>query len=115
MLKIQHVALATLVVGCVPAVFAQSNVQLYGRINTSVEYQKEGSVSATGMLSNGSFLGLRGQEDLGNGWKAGFVLEGALNSDDGSGRTDAGGLDFKRRSELNLQGGFGMLRMGTFD
>ncbi|MGE8397133.1 MAG: porin [Comamonas sp.] len=115
MLKIQHLSVAALLLGSAPAVFAQTNVQLYGRINTSVEYQKEGKLSATGMLSNGSFLGLRGQEDLGAGLKAGFVLEAGLNSDDGRGSNDEGGLDFNRRSELNLQGRFGMLRMGTFD
>lgn len=115
MLNLQRAALAALAMGCAPAVFAQSSVQLYGRINTSVEYQKMAGNSATGLLSNGSFLGLRGVEDLGNGMKAGFVLESAFSSDDGAGHAESSGLDFKRRSELNLQGQFGMLRMGTFD
>ncbi|MBQ0132060.1 MAG: porin [Comamonas sp.] len=115
MLNFQRAAWAALALGCAPAAWAASDVQLYGRINTSIEFQKWGSHSASGVLNNGSFLGLRGQEDLGQGLKAGFVLESALLSDDGRGDSAKGGLDFERRSELHLRGDFGMLRLGTFD
>lgn len=99
------------------AALAQSHVSLYGLIDVSVEHQKHGSKKASGLASNGSYLGLRGQEDLGGGLKAGFVLESAINVDSGSGADQYGSddtLNFKRRSEVNLAGGFGALRLGSF-
>ena len=114
MTKTTRVMLAVLAVCGTSAAMAQSSVNIYGRVNTSVEHQKLGNASATGMVSNSSFIGFRGTEDLGNGLKAGFVLESLFNSDNGAGY-DKGNLNFKRSSELNLSGNFGMLRMGTFD
>ena len=112
MTKTTRVMLAVLAVCGTSAAMAQSSVNIYGRVNTSVEHQKLGNASATGMVSNSSFIGFRGTEDLGNGLKAGFVLESQFNSDNGSAD---GGMNFKRNSEVNLSGNFGMLRMGSFD
>ena len=102
--------LAVLAVCGTSAALAQSSVTLYGRINTSVEHQKLGNASATGLVSSGSYLGFTGTEDLGNGLKAGFVLEGTVEAD-----TGGTGYSFDRQSELNLSGNFGMLRLGSFD
>ncbi|MBP7647987.1 MAG: porin [Comamonas sp.] len=110
MTKTTRLMLAVLAVCGTSAALAQSSVNLYGRINTTIENQKLGNASATGMVTNSSFIGFKGVEDLGNGLKAGFVLEANFNSDDG-----AGPLNFKRNSEVNLSGGFGMLRLGSFD
>ncbi len=100
------------------AVFAQSSVTLYGRENTSVERQKVGDDSRTVMQNNSSRFGFKGTEDLGGGLKAGFQLESGFNADDGSasGWTHATGtgLSFARQSEVNLSGGFGMVRLGNF-
>jgi len=96
------------------AAMAQSSVNLYGRVNTTVENTKIGNDRVTEMNSNSSFIGFRGTEDLGNGLKAGFVLEGSFNSDDGAG-SDDGAFNFKRNSEINLAGNFGTLRLGAFD
>ena len=112
MTKTTRVMLAVLAVCGTSAAMAQSSVNIYGRVNTSVEHQKLGNASATGMVSNSSFIGFRGTEDLGNGLKAGFVLESQFNSDNGSAD---GGMNFKRNSEVNLSGNFGMLRLGSFD
>lgn len=114
MTKTTRVMLAVLAACGASAAMAQSSVNLYGRVNTSIEHQKLGNSSATGMLTNSSFIGFRGTEDLGNGLKAGFVLEANFNSDDGAG-SDEGAFNFKRNSEINLAGGFGMLRLGSFD
>ena len=112
-----YALLALLALGSTSAALAQSSVSLYGRIDASVEQQKYGSAKTTGMASNGSFIGLRAQEDLGGGLKAGFVLESSINADTGSGSNTWGEDDtfnFKRRSEVNLAGNWGMVRMGTF-
>lgn len=95
------------------AAMAQSSVTLYGVVDTSVGYVK-GNESVSGLLNNGnstSRLGFRGVEDLGNGLKAEFVLEGAVNPDDGSAGAN-GSFDFKRQSTVGLSGEFGQVRLG---
>lgn len=103
------------------AAMAQSSVTVYGTVDTSVGYLK-GKDNVSGMLNSGlssSALGFRGVEDLGNGLKAVFVLEGGINTDDGSGKAvDAdekatGGFDFKRESTVGLTSdAFGTVRLG---
>ncbi|WP_284335892.1 porin [Comamonas sp. NoAH] len=109
MTKTTRLMLAVLAVCGTSAALAQSSVTLYGRVNTTVEHQKIGGDTRAAMESNSSYLGFRGVEDLGNGLKAGFQLEGNFGSDDGS------GFDFKRHSEINLSGSFGAIRMGKFN
>ncbi len=93
---------------------AQSNVTLYGRINTTVENQKIGTASAvTVVANNSSRWGLKGSEDLGGGLKAGFALENGFASD--TGVISQTGKIFGRRAEVNLSGGFGTVRMGTYN
>lgn len=117
MTKMTRIALATLAVMGATTAMAQSSVTLYGRINTTVEHQKLGDQSATGMVNNASRFGFRGTEDLGGGLKAGFVLESGFNSDTGTGSGwthPTTGMSFARQSEVNLSGGFGMVRLGNF-
>ncbi|WP_314325601.1 porin [Comamonas aquatica] len=115
MTKTTRVMLAVLAVCGTSAAMAQSSVNVYGRINTTVEHQKIGADSKSVMNTNSSYLGFRGTEDLGNGLKAGFQLEGNFSSDDGSGAGGPGtGFDFKRHSEVNLSGSFGTVRLGKF-
>jgi len=64
--------------------FAQSSVTLYGRINTSIEFQDNGLVDKTVMRNNSSRWGLRGSEDLGGGLGAFFQLESGFASDNGA-------------------------------
>ena len=115
MTKMTRIALAALAVMGATTAMAQSSVTLYGRINTTVERQKLGDNTATGMVNNASRFGVRGTEDLGGGLKAGFVLESGFNSDDGAGTPwthgSGTGLTFGRQSEVNLSGGFGMVRL----
>lgn len=113
MTKTTRVMLAVLAVCGTSAAMAQSSVNVYGRINTTVEHQKIGADSKSVMNDNSSFIGFRGTEDLGNGLKAGFQLEGRFNADNGSGE-GGGGLNFARHSEVNLSGSFGTVRMGQF-
>ncbi|CAB5693900.1 porin [Comamonas aquatica] len=109
MTKTTRVMLAVLAVCGTSAAMAQSSVNVYGRINTTVESQKTGSTSTSVMNSNSSYLGFRGTEDLGNGLKAGFQLEGNFGSDNGA------GFNFQRHSEVNLSGNFGTVRLGKFN
>jgi predicted porin len=90
--------------------FAQSSVQIYGRVNTSIERQKDGDVKTTVMQDNNSRWGLRGTEDLGSGMKALFVLESGFGSDTGVG--DPRGI-FGRESWVGVEGNFGRVRLGN--
>ena len=110
MQKMTRVVLAVLTVAGTTAAMAQSSVTLYGRVNTTVERQKLGDVSSTGMFNNSSRFGFKGTEDLGGGLKAGFQLESGFNSDTGA----SSSTFFGRQSEVNLSGGFGMVRLGNF-
>ena len=74
MTKTTRVMLAVLAACGASAAMAQSSVNVYGRVNTTVEHQKTGDESKSVMNSNSSYLGFRGTEDLGNGLKAGFQL-----------------------------------------
>lgn len=93
---------------------AQSTITLYGRINTTVERQKDAVTgdNDTAVASNISHIGLRGGEDLGGGLKAGFNLEHELNSNDG---TQTATSFWNRASEVNLSSNsFGTVRLGNF-
>src|SRR5690606_30779514 len=91
-----------------------SSVTLFGIIDTGVGYVDNataGGGNKWGLYTSGnatSRIGFRGVEDLGGGLKAGFWLEGEVFADDGN----AGGLNFKRRSTVGLEGNFGEVRLG---
>ena len=84
------IALAVAGLAALPA-FAQSNVTVYGLVDMGYKWSGDNMddrVSSRSALdsgmSAGSRLGFKGTEDLGNGMKAGFVLEQGLNLDTGT-------------------------------
>ncbi len=100
-------AAATLACG---SALAQSSVNIYGRFNVTAEQQELNGVKKKVLANNASRIGFKGTEDLGGGLKAGFVLEHGFNVDTGT----PSGAFWGRQSEVNLAGGFGMLRLGRF-
>ncbi len=92
---------------------AQSNVTVYGVVDTFLAHGKTGSAKLTGVQSSGwtgSRLGFRGSEDLGNGLKAVFTLEYGINPDENTGLGAAPNL--ARQQYVGLQGGFGFVGLG---
>ena len=94
------------------AAFAQTNVTVYGKIDMSYEHSKgTGGSKTTGINSgghDGSRLGFRGEEALGNGMKAIFGLEyGSLAVDRNAGITGS------RQSFVGLSGNFGTIKAGN--
>ena len=94
---------------------AQStSVQIYGRLNVAVEDfhnsdDAKGKSSSVARLSNNrSVLGFKGDEDLGDGLKALFQIEGTVSPDTGAGGIAA------RDSRLGLQGKMGTLFGGNW-
>lgn len=99
----------------IPA-FAEANVSLYGRIDTGLQWmhtQGEGNtLSMEAGQWAGSRWGIRGSEDLGNGYGVAFDLESSIATDNGG--FGPGSL-FYRESSLTLKtpvGDFGFGRMG---
>lgn len=96
------------------AVQAQSNVTLYGLMDAGLENTSNATPakgSQTRVVSGGmntSRWGVRGTEDLGNGMKAVFQLEGGIMIDTGA----QDGALFKRQANVGLEGGFGRVVMG---
>ena len=98
-------------------VFAQSQVTVYGTFDAGVRHQDnaDGNGNAvTTMDSAGTYnsnrWGFKGSEDLGNGMKANFNLEGGFMSGTGTGSI-SGGL-FGRKQIVGLSGGWGALDLG---
>lgn len=98
------------------AASAQSSVTLFGIIDAAARNVKNGNAGDIYSLASGggntSRLGFRGVEDLGGGLRAGFWLEGQVNTDDGTGDATGGGFRFARRATVSLTGSFGELRLG---
>ena len=94
------------------AAYAQSSVTIFGIVDQSVNYVKNGTTKATTSMQsnqlNSNRLGFRGVEDMGGGLKAGFWLEAPMANENGQ----ASGLTFVRRSTVSLMGNFGELRLG---
>lgn len=101
--------------------YAQSSVQVYGIMDTSVQSFNSGTQRLTRMQDNQwntSRLGFRGSEDLGGGLKANFMLEGQLNPSQGSmGSTSTVVANeiFNRDAWVGFSGGFGEVRLGRQD
>ena len=109
---------AVAVLGAFAGSALAADVQLYGLIDTGLQYLHSDADMAnkdatdrfsmeSGMAS-GSRFGFKGTEDLGNGLTVGFVLENGFTSDDGNEK----GVFFDRESSLFLQGGFGKVAFG---
>ncbi|MBC3930710.1 porin [Undibacterium sp. CY22W] len=90
---------------------AQTNVSIYGLIDANVSYNNAGDASGGKQFKvnsggmNTSRFGFRGTEDLGNGLKAVFQLEGGVILDTGASDGDL----FGRQANVGLQGDFGRI------
>jgi predicted porin len=94
--------------------FAQSSVNMFGVLDMDARAVKNGSAGTQKQLGtdglSSSRLGLRGIEDLGDGFKASFWLEATLAPD--SGTTNASRF-FNRRSTVSLSDPrWGEVRLG---
>lgn len=111
--------LATILTAGTLAAQAQQTT-VYGVIDTGVQSYNNGTSQYSRMTDNQlgtSRLGFRGTENLGNGLKANFQLEGQLNPSSGSmgSTTVAANEIFNRDSYVGLSGSFGEFRLGRTD
>jgi predicted porin len=101
-MKKSLVTLALMSAFAAPA-FAQSNVSVYGVVDAGFESTRAAGVNTSGVASGGmsdSRIGFKGQEDLGNGVTAKFVLEQGFNLDNGT--QDSVGSSFSRQAWVGL-------------
>lgn len=115
----QKKLIAVAVLGaCVAGSAFAANVDVYGRIDTGLSYvhydetglsDAKDTLSLDSGMSSGNRWGLKGSEDLGNGYQVGFVLEGGFDADTGA--LGAGGI-FGREATLRVSGPFGSIYAG---
>lgn len=105
-----YLAAAAALALCSASVAAQSNVDLYGRINLSVEGLHMGEIKSKQMQDNSSRFGFRGEEAINNDLKAFFLLENGFDASTG---TATSGTSFSREAYVGLRSKtVGQLRMG---
>ena len=112
--------LAVAVLGAFAGSAIAADVTLYGVVDTGLVYtyskvkpsvgdaDKANSFQMKGGNQAGSRWGLKGVEELGNGYKVGFILESGFDSDTGKGKSQL----FNRESSLYVDGGFGRVLFG---
>ena len=96
------------------AALAQSSVTVYGLLDVGLVRESGGSAGAATKVgsgvANGSRLGFKGDEALGAGWSALFLLEAGIQLDDGT--SSQGGVVFGRQSYVGLRGPAGTITVG---
>ena len=94
--------------------FAASNVTLYGVIEEGVVVSKakhkDTMVDLKAGFDSGNRWGIKGVEDLGNGYSVGVLVEQGFTADNGDEGVE--GKAFNRESLLYVNGGFGSLAFG---
>jgi len=103
---------ATMMSGAVLA----SGPTLYGKIHTSIDVMDNGGSGSEGtkynetsLNSNASRIGVKGQEDLGNGMKVGYLIEWQVDM-----TGDGGDMDIRNRA-VTLSGDWGTALAGKWD
>ena len=111
---------AVAVLGAFASTAFAADVTLYGVVDQGLKYTHLDTdvpgVDATDKFElksgnqAGSRFGLKGTEELGDGYKVGFILESGFNADAGS--MSAPGVIFNREASLSLYTPFGQLSAG---
>lgn len=95
-----------------PAAMANDDaVDVYGKINVSLQHNDNGNTSETELQSNNSRFGVKGKVSLDHGLEAFYLLEWKVDV------ADIGGSDniTSRNQYVGIRGGFGELMAGRRD
>ena len=109
---------AAAVLGAMASTAFAADVTLYGLVDLGLNYTQTKTTGADTQdnfamgsgQNSGSRFGLKGTEDLGNGYKVGFVLENGFKADTAA--FEKGGRLFHREALLFVQSPYGELSMG---
>jgi predicted porin len=114
-MKKTQIALAALALVASTAAMADG-VTIYGNleaglVNSSTD-KKATYLSGTGAFTAGNLMGFKGEEDLGGGMKASFVLEAGLNLNGGVDNGGNNGGLFSRLANIGLSSAAGSVKLG---
>ena len=119
-MKMKMIAAAVVAGLAAPAAFAAPT--LYGAIHLSVDNLDNGASASNKLMtlsSNSSFIGIKGDEDLGDGLKAVYGAEWQMAFDaaaaSNTSTTAASNFLANRNVFAGLSGGFGTLKAGQID
>lgn len=107
--------LGFLALAAVGSPMAQDGVTIFGGADIFIGQTKSGPRTVNRLDEGGhsaTRLGFRGSEDLGDGLRANFLLEGGIGLDSGSGTILGPGFAFTRQSFVGLSGRWGSLDLG---
>ncbi len=111
-----HLFVAGACLALAGAAQAQNSVSMYGLLDMSVgRFQAPGAAATKGVDSGNmttSFIGVRGNEDLGGGLLAVFALESFLRTDTGAAGRFNGDPFWARSSYVGLAGPWGTVTLG---
>lgn len=110
---IKHTLAGIALMSAATAACAQTNVQVFGVVDTFTQYTNTGAGYTAALDSSGLFgtrWGVKGSEDLGDGLKAEFVLEQGFKSDTGAAADPT--RAFSRQSWVGVGGRLGQIRLG---
>lgn len=111
MKKLLTIAIAAAIVA---PMAASAETTMYGRADVAVVNNDSDTVTGDvwDVITNTSRIGVKGGEDLGNGMKAIFQFEWAVNTSEGGGLTGAANAIDGRLGFVGLTGGFGTVAVG---
>lgn len=116
-MNIRIPALTALALTLSGTALADSNVTFYGVMDLGVSQDRGGIAGTATRVTSGmatqSRWGLRGNEDLGGGLSAFFVIEGGIHADTGS--STQNNTLFGRNTAVGLRGNLGALSAGLQD
>lgn len=113
----KKIVIASMIAAAFSTAAVAQQVTVYGIVDQAVRGTSPKTGASTTSVVSGSFatsrIGVRGEEDLGSGLKASFVLEGKLDGNDGA----VGSSDdfFNRESSVSLSSPVGTITVGRTD
>jgi len=105
-----RVAVLAAWLGPAAAACAQSSLSLYGVVDAGI-YKLGRGAASLGNIQR-SYWGIKGSEDLGNGYAAVFHLQSRFEIDTGRLEASGGSPLFYGESTVGVKGPFGQLRLG---
>jgi len=113
---LKTIVVASLLPSASTLVYAQSSVQLYGQVDEWVGEQKFPSGQRAWQVGGGgmstSYWGLKGAEDLGNGFRAIFTLEDFFRPQNGQFGSFNGDPFFSRNAYVGVESPYGTVTAG---
>lgn len=118
--SLASLALTALVAGWTCSAQAQSSVEIYGLVDMNVGTYRDSGGGRSSQVASGkmttSYLGYRGQEDLGGGMSAFFALESHLRTDTGEPGRNATDPFFSRNAYVGLTSNqYGSVILGRYN